>query len=230
MRRLVPLAGKGMVLMITLADVTINPKLDDSWMPDGLPDVVSQAVGTALIVLAILFVVFILAYAANKVFPSMRASWSAYGLFRVLGVMLVVVLTVGTGPTIYWVDHHVDPFPGGVTVSTSEWAATKLDTQLVKQIGVDGASALANPTHDVKNATTQWGDASEKLKKGEVAGAVGSAASSAHSWVSATQNGIRAGISAIRHRGLKNTISDGWKVLKNKAGQVGSSIAAWFKG
>ncbi|MCT6836561.1 MAG: hypothetical protein M3036_02770 [Bifidobacteriales bacterium] len=139
--------------MITLADVTINPKLDDSWMPDGLPDVVSQAVGTALIVLAILFVVFILAYAANKVFPSMRASWSAYGLFRVLGVMLVVVLTVGTGPTIYWVDHHVDPFPGGVTVSTSEWAATKLDTQLVKQIGVDGASALANTTHDVKKAS-----------------------------------------------------------------------------
>ena len=230
MRRLVTLAGKGMVLMIALADVSINPKLDDSWMPDGLPGVVSSVLGTVLIVLAILFVVFCLVFAANKVFPSMRSSWSADGLYRIIGVVLVAILTVGVAPGIYWADHHVDPFPGGVNASSSSWDAAKPDSKLVRNYGVDGAKALINSGHDFRQVGRQFSEAGKKLSKGNVVGAIGSAASAGGSVVSGIREGAYAVIASVRHRGIAQTVSDGWKVLKNKAGQVGSSVAAWFKG
>lgn len=218
-----------MVLMIALADATINPKLDDSWMPDGLPDVVSSVLGTVLIALTILFIVFVLVFAANKVFPSMRSSWSSDGLYRILGVILVAMLTVGVGPGIYWADHHVDPFPGGVSASSSSWEAVRIDPSMVEKYGVDDATAIANAGNDFHNAGRKLGEAGRKLSKGNVPGAIGSVASSGSSVISGLVNGAHAVVSSVRHRGIAQTVSDGWKVLKNKAGQVGSSIASWLR-
>lgn len=218
-----------MVLMIALADATINPKLDDSWMPDGLPGVVSSVLGAVMIVLAILFIVFILVFAANKVFPSMRSSWSADGLYRIFGVVLVAVLTVGLGPGIYWANHNVDPFPGGVNASSSNWDAVKLDPSLVKQYGLDGATAIANTGNDFRQAGRKLGDAGRNLSKGNVPGAIGSAASAGGSVISGLVNGAHVVVSSVKHKGIAQTASDGWKILWNKAGQVGSSIASWFR-
>lgn len=219
-----------MVLMIALAEVSISPKLDDSWMPDGLPGVVSSVLGAVLIVLAILFVVFCLVFAANKVFPSMRSSWSADGLYRILGVVLAAMLTVGVGPGIYWADHHVDPFPGGISASSSSWEAAGLDPGMVGKYGIDGATAIADTRNDFRKAGSQLGEAGRKLSKGDAGGAIGSAASAGGSLVSGIREGAHAVIASVRHRGIAQTVSDGWKVLKNKARQVGSSVAAWFKG
>ena len=215
--------------MIALADATINPKLDDSWMPDGLPHVVSSVLGAVLIVLAILFILFCMVFIANKVFPSMRSSWSADGLYRILGVILVAMLTVGVGPGIYWANHHVDPFPGGVNASSSNWEAVRIDPSLVKQYGADGAKAIVNTGNDFHNAGRKLGEAGRELSKGNVPGAIGSAASSGGSAISGVVNGAHAVASSVKHRGIAQTVSDGWKVLKNKAGQVGSSIASWFR-
>lgn len=218
-----------MVLMVALADATIDPKLDDSWMPDGLPHVVSSVLGTVLIVLAILFVLFCIVFIANKVFPSMRSSWSADGLYRIFGVILVAMLTVGVGPGIYWANHHVDPFPGGVNATSSNWDAVHLDPSLVKKYGTDGATAIANTENNFHNAGRKLGEAGRKLSKGNIPGAVGSAASAGGSVVSGLINGAHAVVSSVKHRGIAQTVSDGWKVLRHKAGQVGSSIASWFR-
>jgi hypothetical protein len=204
--------------------LTINPKIDSDWVPDGLVRAVGGLLGLIIVVLVALLIFAGLAWGASKVSTSFYARNSQAGLR--IGTLIAAAAIIGAlGSWAVWSVNNMDPLPGGIHVDASSSKVT-YDRHFAAKYGRDAARSMGRAGEDAGRARKQWDKAKKQASEGKLGQAAGSAAGAAGSALHSGLEAIKGGLQAIQHHGLLNTIKDGSKAIVDKGKQVGGWIGS----